>query len=187
MFLRDRGCAVYAHLVAILYWDFHVFATPHHIGNRGRLLSTLRARRVGIGARSFAGDTESCCVGRAWQGRKAAGGPVAIGSNRSLAAHTVAGIVGKIPLDITTTAQHYKIMTKFTRHVISPSNLPGKTPSGRIAGYRKSDKTNGVFGERESHAPLQRFPSISVSPQPVKTNVKAVRTAVSSSIISQKY
>ena len=33
----------------------------------------------GVGARSFAGDPEGCCVGRAWHGRAAAGGRVAHG------------------------------------------------------------------------------------------------------------
>ena len=32
-----------------------------------------------VGARSFAGDPESCCVGRAWPGGAVAGGPVAHG------------------------------------------------------------------------------------------------------------
>ena len=54
----------------------------------------------GVGARSFAGDTESCCVGRTWRGRAAAGAPVAIGSSRSSVGHTVghteAGIVDPI-------------------------------------------------------------------------------------------
>ena len=33
----------------------------------------------GAGARSFAGDPEGCCVGRAWRGRAAAAGHVALG------------------------------------------------------------------------------------------------------------
>ena len=33
----------------------------------------------GVGACSFAGDPEGCCVGRAWHGRAASGGRVALG------------------------------------------------------------------------------------------------------------
>ena len=33
----------------------------------------------GVGARSFTGDPEGCCVGRAWHCRAAAGGRVALG------------------------------------------------------------------------------------------------------------
>ena len=33
----------------------------------------------GVGARSFAGDPEGCCVGRAWRGRAAADGRVELG------------------------------------------------------------------------------------------------------------
>ena len=39
---------------------------------------------MGVGARSFAGDTEGCCVGEAWDGRAAAGGRVALGSSQFL-------------------------------------------------------------------------------------------------------
>ena len=38
---------------------------------------------LGTGARSFAAVTEGCCVERVWRGRAAAGGPVAIGTNRT--------------------------------------------------------------------------------------------------------
>ena len=33
----------------------------------------------GVSARSFAGDPEGCCVGRAWRGRAAADGRVELG------------------------------------------------------------------------------------------------------------
>ena len=33
----------------------------------------------GVGAFSFAGDPEGCCMGRAWRGRAAAGGRVGLG------------------------------------------------------------------------------------------------------------
>ena len=36
----------------------------------------------GVGARSFAGDTEGSCAGGEWNGRAAAGDRVALGSNR---------------------------------------------------------------------------------------------------------
>ena len=45
---------------------------------------------------------------RAWRGRAAAGGPVVIGSSRSSAGHTEAGVVVKIKLDITTTLLYYE-------------------------------------------------------------------------------
>ena len=45
-------------------------------------LSSLPARRVDCGARSFAKDTEGGRVERAWLGRAAAEGPVALGRAR---------------------------------------------------------------------------------------------------------
>ena len=47
-------------------------------------------------ARSFTEATEGCCVEWAWRGRAAVGGPVALGSPRSSAGLTEAGIVVKI-------------------------------------------------------------------------------------------
>ena len=35
-----------AQVVAASYWDFNVLTIPRHIGDLGRLLSTLSARRV---------------------------------------------------------------------------------------------------------------------------------------------
>ena len=55
----------------------------------------------GIRARSCADYPEDCRVGRAWHGRAATCGRVALGSSRSSAGHTEAGIVVKIQLDIT--------------------------------------------------------------------------------------
>ena len=37
---------VHSQVAAVSYKDFHVFETPRHIGDRGRLLSTLPACRV---------------------------------------------------------------------------------------------------------------------------------------------
>ena len=47
-------------------------------------------------------------MGRAWRGRAAVGGPVAIRSSRSSAGHTEAGIVVKINLAIITTTLLYE-------------------------------------------------------------------------------
>ena len=40
----------------------------------------LPLAELGVEARSFAGDTEGCCVGRAWHCREAADGQLALGS-----------------------------------------------------------------------------------------------------------
>ena len=77
---------VHARLVGVSYWDFHVFMIPGKNGDQASRprehLSSLPARRVDCGARSFAKDTEGGRVERAWLGRAAAEGPVALGRAR---------------------------------------------------------------------------------------------------------
>ena len=70
-----RSCKRY---VAASYWDFHVFPC----GRSGTALFDAPRSPLaefGVNARSFAGDPEGCCVGRAWYGRAAAGVRVALG------------------------------------------------------------------------------------------------------------
>ena len=63
--------------------DFHFLTIIRMPGAKepppGGWLCPPPARRVGHWRRSFAGVTENHCVGRAWHGRGAAGGPVARG------------------------------------------------------------------------------------------------------------
>ena len=78
---------VHVGVVAASYWDFHVFAFPRHVGDRGWLLPTLPLVEFSVGARSFADKTLCRRVGRAWRGRAAARGPVALsraGPKRSI-------------------------------------------------------------------------------------------------------
>ena len=61
---------------------FHVFTIPRHIGGPGTAPSDAPRSLLaefGVGARSFAGDPDGRCVGRAWHCRAAAGGRVALG------------------------------------------------------------------------------------------------------------
>ena len=81
----------------ISHWDFNIFMILCHIGDRGRLLSTLSARPVGLRCPFF---RRGC---RGLLCRAAAVGPVALGSNRSSAAHTEGGIVVEDPFG----HQHY--------------------------------------------------------------------------------
>ena len=46
---------------------------------RGALFPRSSLAEFAVGARSCADDPECCCVGRAWHGRAAAGGRVALG------------------------------------------------------------------------------------------------------------
>ena len=69
-----------------------------------------------IGARSFAGKSWGCCVGKAWSHREAAGGQVELGSRSCFLGTTyiMMKIFSKIHLDITfTTEEHYIIRMLF--------------------------------------------------------------------------
>ena len=52
-------------LVAVWYWNFYIFTIPRRVGDRGRLLSTLPARRVWQGP-ALSPKTLCRPVGRAW-------------------------------------------------------------------------------------------------------------------------
>ena len=97
---------VHAQVVAVSHWHFHVFTIPRHSDS----FRHSPLAEFGVGVRSFVGLTEGCCVGRAWRGRAATRGPVAIGSSRCSAGHTEAGIVVTIRLDITTTLLYNAIL-----------------------------------------------------------------------------
>ena len=75
---------VHAHVIMLLHrieisMFFACFTVPRHIADRDGSFRPSPLAEFGVGARSFAGDTEGCCVGQAWHGRAAAGGRVALG------------------------------------------------------------------------------------------------------------
>ena len=91
-------------------WDFHFLTILRHpeeraTGPREGAFSRPPLAESVIGARSFAGASEGCCVGRAWIHREAAGGQVGLGSRRCFLGmlYLVTKIFSKILLDITTT------------------------------------------------------------------------------------
>ena len=70
---------VHAEVVAAAYWDFIFLRSPALSGTGDGPFRSSPLVEFDVGARSFADKTLYRRVGRAWRGRTAAGGPVALG------------------------------------------------------------------------------------------------------------
>ena len=82
---------------------------------------------LGCGARSFAGDTEGCCVGRAWCGRAVARprGPGGTRESRSKPGYTENGIAVKILNDTNTaTMLPYNLIRIYKGGLLTPALAP---------------------------------------------------------------
>ena len=86
--------------------------------------------KLGVGARSFAGSTEDCCVEEAWLGRAATGGLVALGT-----ADGPQGILNgeflKIQIDVTTTTTTIPIPIPITTTITQLAKLSFNHSIGR--------------------------------------------------------